>query len=734
MQHHAGPLLLQWATKGCPVDCGRDWTLEEMEAAIAKGPHISAASPEAAAQFRVEAGEKERQGLCRIVRWADIRDDPPKALKISPLAGVPHKSRTWRAILDLSFVLMVMGRRLPSVNEATTPLAPPEALDQMGEALPRLIEALANAPEDGGAVVFAKLDIKDGFWRLSVEKGAEWNFAYVLPPAPGQREDDIELVVPSALQMGWSESPAFFCAASETARDVAEDRCRETVGSLPRHALEDLMLPPDLWPEGAGPGRQGTPHKRLEVYVDDFCALAQTTDVGELRHISRALLHSIHEVFPPPEVSGLGGDDSVSVKKLKAGEGRWESRKELLGWIFDGKTRCIELPPAKVDHIDNTIATALRAGGIRWKEYEKLLGKVRHAAIGVPGCGGLFTPLNMVLREPRSWIAFSDHRDVAAALRDFRQLLREAAKEPTHVRELVPGLPAFVGHCDACKSGAGGVWHSGTEELAPVVWRLEWPTDIQARLVSDANRDGDISVSDLEMAGLLLHYVVLEYLVVLRHRRIGAFCDNTPTVAWAAKLASKRSKVAGCLLRALALRQRVQRSSPLITLSIAGVANVMADVSSRSFRGGGGAWARANLTDDDFLLRFNTEFPLPQGQCWSAFRLSNGIASRVTSALRGERLTLESWSRLPQSGGSIGRIGRNMRVTWESARTSARATSHGKPGSELLPVSLAGSGRATTGEETLSAFRRFRSRYAPSARRVRWSAELTRPMGPRDST
>ena len=160
------------------------------------------------------------------------------------------------------------------------------------------------------------------------------------------------------------------------------------------------------------------------------------------------------------------------------------------------------------------------------------------------------------------------------------------------MRELVPGLPAFVGHCDACKSGADGVWHSGTEELAPVVWRLEWPTDVQARLVTESNPDGDISVSDLEMAGLLLHYVVLEYLVVLRHRRIGAFCDNTPTVAWAAKLASKRSKVAGCLLRALALRQRVQRSSPLITLSIAVVANVMADVSSRSFRGGGGGPGR----------------------------------------------------------------------------------------------------------------------------------------------
>ena len=734
LRHKAGPLLLQYATHGCPVDCGRDWTAEEMAAAIAKGPHLSAANPGAAAQFRAEALAKARQGLCSIVRWADIEADPPKRLKVSPLAAVPHKSRAWRAILDLSFGLTVRGRQLPSVNESTTPLAPPEALDQMGAALPRLIEALATAPEGGGPVVFAKLDIKDGFWRLAVEEGAEWNFAYVLPPAPGQAADDVELVVPSALQMGWCESPAFFCAASETARDVAEDRCREPVGSLPAHSLEAFMLPPQRWPEGQGPERQGDLHRRLEVYVDDFCALAQTTNVRELRHISRALLHSIHEVFPPPAISGRGEDDSISEKKLREGEGAWDTRKELLGWIFDGVARCIELPRAKVDHMDGAIREALRAGGIRWKDYERLLGKIRHASIGVPGSGGLFSPLNMVLRERVSWISFRAHRDVGAALGDFRCLLREATKEPTHVRELVPGLPSFIGHCDACKSGAGGVWHSGTEGLDPVVWRVEWPGDVQDNLVSDRNRGGTISVSDLEMAGLLLHYIVLEYLAVLRHKRIGAFCDNTPTVSWAAKLASKRSRIAGGLLRALALRQRVQRSSPLITLSIAGVDNIMADVSSRSFRGGGGAWARANLSDNDFLLRFNSEFPLPQNKCWRAFRLSSEIASRATSVLRGEKSTLASWSRLPRNGGSIGRIGHDMRVTWASAHTSERMPSRGTPGSELLPVSLAGSGRATTGEAALSVFRQFRSRYAPSGRRVSWSAELTQPTAPQAST
>ena len=85
----------------------------------------------------------------------------------------------------------------------------------------------------------------------------------------------------------------------------------------------------------------------LEVYVDDFIQLAQTTDQEELRHLSRALLHGMHSVFSPPSVTGHSGEDSVSIKKLLEGKGLWEVRKEILGWVFDGATRCIELAQKK---------------------------------------------------------------------------------------------------------------------------------------------------------------------------------------------------------------------------------------------------------------------------------------------------------------------------------------------------------------------------------------------------
>ena len=88
--------------------------------------------------------------------------------------------------------------------------------------------------------MFSKFDIKDGFWRMVCEARQEWNFAYVLPSLI---DEPVEIVVPSALQMGWAMSPPFFCAASETARDVAAFYATKPMGSLPTHPLEHHTLP-----------------------------------------------------------------------------------------------------------------------------------------------------------------------------------------------------------------------------------------------------------------------------------------------------------------------------------------------------------------------------------------------------------------------------------------------------------------------------------------------------------
>jgi hypothetical protein len=190
----------------------------------------------------------------------------------------------------------------------------------------------------------AKWDIKDGFWRMDAEEGAEWNFSYVLPQQPGAGEQ-VYIVVPTSLQMGWVESPAFFCAASETARDVAQDYCETAIGSLPPHKFTKYVtgnLEYDALPEQEINGN--TFRYLLEVYVDDFVSLVIPYSREQLRHVSTGTMTGIHDVFPDDDNDG---NVSISEKKLKQGDGEYATTKTILGFDFDGVNKTLWLEEAK---------------------------------------------------------------------------------------------------------------------------------------------------------------------------------------------------------------------------------------------------------------------------------------------------------------------------------------------------------------------------------------------------
>lgn len=175
---------------------------------------------------------------------------------------------------------------MPSVNEATDlTITPSSSMAELGNVLPRIIYAVGTAPEAKGPIMSSKLDTKDGYWQMVVPEEEEWNFAYVLPKADPQ--EPTMLVIPLSLQMGWTDSLAFFCGASETARDIGKDLINEPIGSLQAHVLEPFMFPSETLEELAANPQDGinldTKHVEkfcwlLETFVDDFINVAQTTD------------------------------------------------------------------------------------------------------------------------------------------------------------------------------------------------------------------------------------------------------------------------------------------------------------------------------------------------------------------------------------------------------------------------------------------------------------------------
>ena len=77
-------------------------------------------------------------------------------------------------------------------------------------------------------------------------------------------------------------------------------------------------------------------------------------------------------MFPPPQVSGHKIQDTISKENLESGKGQWEVRKEVLGWMVDGATRCIKLARDKQSAIDAELHKIVRMSkGVPFKQITK---------------------------------------------------------------------------------------------------------------------------------------------------------------------------------------------------------------------------------------------------------------------------------------------------------------------------------------------------------------------------
>ena len=80
------------------------------------------------------------------------------------------------------------------------------------------------------------------------------------------------------------------------------------------------------------------------------------------------------------------------------------------------------------------------------------------------------------------------------------------------------------------------------------------------------NPAGKLSILDFEMAGFLFLFLVMEAVCSFKTgARVALFNNNQPAVSWVGKLAPRSSVVAGQLIRALALRMKKARMSPINT-------------------------------------------------------------------------------------------------------------------------------------------------------------------------
>ena len=138
----------------------------------------------------------------------------------------------------------------------------------------------------------------------------------------------------------------------------------------------------------------------VEVYVDNFIACIIPTTKQHVEHVTRGILHGIHNIFPPSEDDST---DPISNRKLRKGEGTFGTSKCLLGFKFDGVEKTIWLKDAKrvslLQILRQWIHRAVRGKhGIPFVEFELVVAKLRRAFTALREGRRLLSPCNWVIQ------------------------------------------------------------------------------------------------------------------------------------------------------------------------------------------------------------------------------------------------------------------------------------------------------------------------------------------------
>jgi hypothetical protein len=163
---------------------------------------------------------------------------------------------------------------------------------QFGHALQQILETILNANPCYGPIYLIKVDIADGFYCVWVNTSDIPKLGVIFPPLPNSEP---LVAFPLVLPMGWTESPPYFCAATETFVDLANQQAERT--HPPPHRLDSVadtapaieVRPPpgqhsdSLWESVSVPPHRRCPRPGLaqkplgtfDIFVDDAIGLVQ---------------------------------------------------------------------------------------------------------------------------------------------------------------------------------------------------------------------------------------------------------------------------------------------------------------------------------------------------------------------------------------------------------------------------------------------------------------------------
>jgi hypothetical protein len=244
--------------------------------------------------------------------------------------------------------------------------------------------------------------------------------------------------------MGWTaKSPPYFCAATETVTDVANDRAH-TNWSPPPHRLDEAA---DSKPANKEPTLNSSGAKAI-TFTD-------LSDIIPNRQFRKRLLSRF-------DVSmGQGNPEASPGPRLL---GNSQGHPRLDNPHLENE---IELPQHRIERLAEMLESIPRTQKrVAIQKWQQVLGELQSMSIAIPGSRGLFSLLHEDPRHQEPGARIRLLKGVHDCLDDFRWIANDLASRPTRLYEIVPQThPELLGAQDACGFGMGGVWFPASPQL-----------------------------------------------------------------------------------------------------------------------------------------------------------------------------------------------------------------------------------------------------------------------------
>ena len=171
--------------------------------------------------------------------------------------------------------------------------------------------------------------------------------------------------------------------------------------------------------------------------------------------MKRHLFHAIDEIFRPNNKDNIEREEPTILKKLRKGDAAWSTQKVVLGWAIDTVKQFLTLPADRKTNLLpllNIISpSASRCSRRRW---QKLLGTLCSTVLAIAGAAGMFTCLQHALKTAKGRrinLTTPIHEELTV----WRHLVASLSTRPTHLREIRPHPPTWIGDTDASLTGMG---------------------------------------------------------------------------------------------------------------------------------------------------------------------------------------------------------------------------------------------------------------------------------------